>query len=119
MARKTKKKPEPLPEEQHEPNIPSLTESELLRLKVHEAEQRAATAEANLRIYERNAYLRKIDPEGKLAAYDQEIRDLIGRATASRGKYAETITKIESRVGIKMADYSYDDETGALVPVTG
>lgn len=114
MAKKIKK----VVEEVHDPILPSLTEVELLKLKLAEAEMKCANLSANIKLMERNAYVTKIDPENKLGQIEAEIRSFLERASQSKNKYNETIASVESRVGIKMSDYSYDDETGTLVPVT-
>jgi hypothetical protein len=108
---------EPAPEQQDEPKQLSLKETEVLSLKLYEAETRAATYAATIRQMEREAYLRKIDPENKLGKLEEEFRGYAKKANDYRNLYQRTITNIETRVGISMKDYTYDDDTGMLHPV--
>lgn len=101
-----------------EPTVLSLTEVELLKLKLAETEIRYNNLAANAKLAERNQYLAKIDPENKLGRMESEIRQNLDKASSTKTRYSEVIASIESRVGIKMADYSYDDETGALIPIS-
>lgn len=100
-----------------QPRLLSLKETEVLSIKLFEAETRAATYAATIRQMEREAYLRKIDPENKLGKLEEEFRNFAKKANDYRGAYQRTITNIETRVGISMKDYTYDDETGVLHPV--
>lgn len=109
---------EPVAQPEQEPmKLLSLKETEILSLKLYEAETRAATYAATIRQMEREAYLRKIDPENKLGKLEEEFRGYAKKANDYRGAYQRTITNIEARVGISMKDYTYDDETGVLHPV--
>jgi hypothetical protein len=100
-----------------QPQTLALSEVEVFKLRAYEAEARAALAEWNLKQIQRQIYLAQIDPQNKLAAFDQEMKNLGNRNVASKNEYAATIKAIEERLKISMKDFSFDDTTGLLVPV--
>jgi len=101
---------------QDSPQFLSLDPNTVLRLRMYEAETRAATSEGRLRISQMQSLLQQIDPEGKVLALQQQIDDFLRKKAAAEKNYLATILGIESKLGIKMKDYSYDDETGRLYP---
>lgn len=107
----SKRKTPPPPEE---PQPLALTEVELLRLDRGLAEQRAITAETNLLLRERMDLLAKIDPQGILKRLDAEIQKRKAEMASSRQRHEEVSATIEKRLGVKLAEYSFDDVTGTL-----
>ena len=93
---------------------PTLTQEELFRLRAFESESRVAGLEAAMLTIERDAFLRKHDPEGRLARWAESIHVRNEMAKQKKLAYIDAISKIEKRLGISMKDYSFDDETGAL-----
>jgi hypothetical protein len=99
-----------------EPKLLALSNEERLTLRLHESETVRWASEAHLRQAKRSAYLAKIDPERLLGKMDEEIRAVATKSQQARQQYEAVTKKIEERLKIKLADYSFDDETGALVP---
>lgn len=61
-------------------------------------------------------YIAKIDPQGNIAAMDDQAKRLSADASEAKQSYANTVAAIEKRLGVKMSDYAWDDETGVLTP---
>lgn len=99
-----------------EPKLMKLTDTERLKLRLFESESARWTGEGHIRQGRRAAYLQKIDPEGQLAKMDQELRAVAERSSTAKRQYMEVVKSIESRLGIKLSNYSFDDESGALIP---
>lgn len=98
------------------PQQMALNEPERLRLRAYMAEFRRYNAEASLRLLEKQAYLRQLDPDNKLAVLDQAIRGVSESAAKAQQQYNETLAGVEKRLGISIKDFSFDDETGLLWP---
>lgn len=92
----------------------ALTTEERLHLRLYESETVRWAAESHVRGQQRDAYLRKIDPEGKLAKMSQEARAVAEKSAEAQKQYQATVKAIESRLGIVLKEYSFDDVTGAL-----
>jgi hypothetical protein len=131
MAKKTEKKPEAKapdavktakppkakarkPKEQ-KPQLLSLSQDELLKLRLHESETVRWASEAHLRQGKRNEFLRKVDPQGLLSKMDEEIRAVAQKSQQCRMAYQQVAASVEKRLNIKLAEYSFDDETGVLL----
>ena len=110
MARKTRKA-----SISNVPELPRLTQDELLRLQLLSAQQRLAAAEAkNVRV-ERVAYLQTIDPHGQLGKFDQQLVELTNAEGMARASYERLLAQIEERLGIKLAQgCTIDPTTGAI-----
>jgi hypothetical protein len=105
------------PEKRDEaPTLLSLTNEERLLLRLHESEAVRWASETHLRQAKRAGYLAKIDPERLLAKMDEEIRAVASKSHQARQQYEAVTKKVEERLKVKLANYSFDDETGALVP---
>jgi hypothetical protein len=112
-----KNKPEPKPAPASEaPTLLALNNEERLTLRLHESEAVRWAAEAHLRHGKKQAFLQKVDPQGLLGKMDDEIRAASLKAQQSKQQYEAVTRKIEERLKVKLADYSFDDETGTLVP---
>jgi hypothetical protein len=98
------------------PQLLKLTDAERLKLRLFESESARWAGEAHIRQGRRAAHLQKIDPEGQLTKMDQELRAVAERSSAAKRQYLEVVRSIESRLDIKLSNYSFDDESGALIP---
>lgn len=98
------------------PKMLSLTAVERLELRLYESEAVRYAAEARLQQVKRDAYLRQIDPKGELAKMEAEIRGTAERSNVSRKRYVDVVKAVEGRLKVKLAEYSFDDETGVLMP---
>ena len=114
--KKAPKAPKAPAKKDEAPTLLSLTNEERLLLRLHESEAVRWASEAHLRQAKRAGYLAKIDPERLLAKMDDEIRAVAGKSQQSRQQYEAVTKQIEERLKIKLNSYSFDDETGALVP---
>lgn len=112
---KVASQPAPAPDAEV-PKLLALSNEERLMLRLHESEAVRWASEAHLRQAKRAALLAKIDPQNLLGKMEEEIRAVAGKSQQARRQYEAVTKKIEERLKIKLADYSFDDETGALVP---
>lgn len=92
----------------------ALTTEERLHLRLYESETVRWAAESHVRNQQRDAYLRKIDPEGKLGKMANEARAVAQKSGEAQKQYQATVKAVEDRLGIVLKDYSFDDVTGAL-----
>ena len=92
----------------------ALTTEERLHLRLYESETVRWAAESHVRNQQRDAYLRKIDPEGKLGKMTNESRAVAQKSAEAQKQYQATVKMVEDRLGIVLKDYSFDDVTGAL-----
>lgn len=98
------------------PKLLALSEDERLRLRLYESEAARYGMEAQVRQARKAAYLRQIDPKGELAKMDTEMRGFAERSTMARKQYIDVVKAVEGRLNIKLENYSFDDDTGALIP---
>lgn len=109
--------PEPKPYAGDEaPKMLSLTTEEVLRLRLHESEVVRWGSDAQLKNGRRLAYIQKIDPEGQMAKMEEEVRASAVKSQQAKQQYEVVTKRIEARLGIKLTNYSFDDETGTLIP---
>jgi hypothetical protein len=101
------KAPEPV-------RVLALTMEERLHLRLYESETVRWAAESHVRGQQRDAYLRKVDPEGKLGKMTNEARAVAQKSAEAQKQYQATVKAVEDRLGIVLKDYSFDDVTGAL-----
>lgn len=94
----------------------SLTESERLRLRTYFAEHKRHSAEATLRVLEKQALVRQLDPDNKLGLLDQAIRAASQEAARAQEQHTATMKEIEKRLGINIQEFSFDSDTGRLWP---
>ena len=85
----------------------SLTEDELWKIRAYDAE---------FKIIQKQLYVSSVDPEGKIEAYDRDIRALLVDNAEAKRKAEEVRKAASERLGIDIANYSYDDQTGLLYP---
>jgi hypothetical protein len=97
-----------------EPTALQLSKDELFRLQLTQFQARAFDAERALEIFKRDQLLKQIDPEGALQRMMALIRNRTDDAVKAKTEYAAVVQEIEGRLGIKLAEYAYDDLTGTL-----
>lgn len=114
-AKRAKKKPEA---RSPDADLPKLSQEELLRLRLADAESKLAVQEVRTATLERAALLAKIDPEGRLAAFDQVIARAHERGAAARATYTAAIASASKRLGFDLAQgCTLDPETGTVLRV--
>ena len=119
MARKKKLSPEESAKEQAGPQEPTedglyLTQEEMLRMQLYEEEAVAGDAQTRLFLYEKDAYLLKIDPQGKLGELIRGIQESTRKNVTAKQKVKDLKSAIEARLNIKLEEYAYNEETGKL-----
>ena len=102
------------PDGPQEPESKSLSRDELYKLQVAQLQVRAAEAELNLQMYQRDVYLKQIDPENKLKTMAGYIRSRSDEAATGKQSYAQIVKEIEARLGINLKEWAYNDENGLL-----
>lgn len=96
------------------PKVLTLTELELAKMEKLSAQIRAADGEQVIALSQRNAYIQKIDPSGVIAKLDSRVAALKQERQEAEAAYREVSQLVEKRLGIKLAEYAYDDTTGVL-----
>lgn len=91
-----------------------LSDVERMGLLLWDAEMRAASAEAQLAKIERATYLARIDPDGGLWKFDALIASKKNAGALATAERKEVVTAIETRLLIKLSEYSFDDRSGVL-----
>lgn len=97
-----------------EPARLQLSEVETLRLARAHAETRAVRAEMTLLQQERALFLAKIDPGGVLRALDTRLSAKKTEMLEAQRLERDVRQQVEERLGVNLAQYSYDDVTGML-----
>jgi hypothetical protein len=59
-------------------------------------------------------YLNKIDPQGLLAEFDRVLAVRGAEQTRVAARHTAVKANIEARLGLKLDQVSFDDETGAI-----
>jgi hypothetical protein len=111
-AKKAVKKQAAHPTPEHQ-----LKETELLKLKLYAAEAEKSSKHAQLLIAQREAYIRQVDPEGRIAKMAADIRLSTEESQEAGKRYQDAVAAVEARLKISLAAYSYDDETGSLTRI--
>lgn len=91
-----------------------LTPTEVLSLRLFHSEQERFSRQHTLVSIQRGSYLKQIDPEGRLAKMDAELQQAAGAHQAAQKQYQETVEAAETRLGIKLNEYTFDTDTGIL-----
>ena len=86
----------------------------MLRLSKTQERQRAALAEKTLLTAQRAALLAEIDPQGQLRKLEAEIAKRKAELVEVAQENAAVVKAVEARLGIRLAEYSFDDVTGTL-----
>jgi len=100
--------------EPQEPQAKHLTQEEMLKMQLYEEEAIAGDATTKLLMYEKDAYLMKIDPQGKLGEMIRGIQEATKKNATAKIKAKELKTAIEARLDVKLEEYAYNEETGQL-----
>lgn len=101
-----------------EADVMKLTETEIWKFKFYQAEARRLQLEAQAAHSRKFAYLKQVDPEGRLAAFDREVADHCNAASQALAGHYDTVAEVQKRYKIDLAHYAWDDETGVLRPVS-
>ena len=95
------------------PELPRLTQEELLKVQLFSAQANCAAAEAKNIRTDRLVYIQQIDPRGQLAAFEQKLVELTNAESTARLNYEKELAQIEGRLGLQLSK-------GCTVnPVTG
>ena len=111
---RAKKAAAPAPEPQHATDALYLTQTEVLRLRLFHSEQERFSRQHTLAAIQKASYIKQLDPEGRLAKMDSELQHAASAHQAAQKQYQETLQAAESRLGIKLNDYTFDTDTGIL-----
>lgn len=79
---------------------------------------RAVKSELILASASRTAFLKEIDPKGQLSKYETSLAKLNAELKDTSDKYTKIVNEIETKFGIILKEYAYDDETGILNKLT-
>jgi hypothetical protein len=100
------------------PQLPTLTQEELLRLRLLSTEEKLAAQEARLAVMERNAFLARVDPKNVLGGFEAKIQREARAQVEAKKAYDEHLARVSARLGIDLkAGYLIDPETGAAAQV--
>lgn len=91
-----------------------LTTEEMLKMQLFEEEAVAGDAQTRLLMYEKDAYIRQIDPQGKLGELIRGIQEASKKNANAKTKAKELKASIEARLNIKLEEYAYNEVTGQL-----
>ena len=91
-----------------------LTKDELFRLQLAQFQSRAFEAERALEMIKRDAFLKQVDPEGKLQQMMGLIRGRTDELVVAKNDYAKVVNDIENRLKINLKEFAYDDLNGLL-----
>lgn len=104
--------PIPAPKPQGQPL--AMNQTELLRVKLASMAAQKAKVELALVGLQRQSFIDKVDPEGKIAEFDKALKDKLGQLQQLI-KNIESIQKeVSVRLGIDLKKYAFDEETGIL-----
>jgi hypothetical protein len=101
------------------PQVLSLTKDELLLMRALSAERELAQKCIVLAGMKRAELLRQIDPQNILGSLESEASAQRAAEAQAISAYKELYLQIEARLGLKLADYVWDDRTGSLLPQSG
>lgn len=104
--------------EPSEPEPPTLNAKELADLQVSQFQVRAYEAEMQLEIIKKDAYLQQIDPSGRLNQMLAAIRSKSNNLAEAKTFYRDTVTAIETRLGVNLKEWAYNDQNGVLSKVS-
>lgn len=97
------------------PERPSLTQEEILKLRLFSAELKLASQEGLTAAMERQALLAKIDPQGRLAQIDARRSSAAESERQSRTQYTAILEAASKRLNIDLGSgCTIDPETGTV-----
>lgn len=91
-----------------------LTEVEVLKLRLFMTEQERHARQKVISSIQRAAYLKQIDPQDILGQFDKQLAATDAANELAKKQYQATIEAVESRLQLKLTDYSFDSDTGLL-----
>lgn len=92
----------------------AMSQMELLRIKLASMTAQKAKVELAFVSLQRMSFIEKVDPEGKIAEFDKQLKDKMGQLQ-QLVKNIENIQKeVSVRLGIDLKKYAFDEETGTL-----
>lgn len=93
-----------------------LTQAELHKLKLFEAEARAARADAESCRIRKKYFLALLDPKGSVAKEEERQEEHLKKAREWAKKHEIVIAHISMRLGLDLKECAFDPETGVVVP---
>lgn len=97
-------------------DLPKLTQEELLRLRLADAEAKLAVQEARTVALELSVLRKQLDPDGRMLACEQAISQANERGAAARATYTACIAAASKRLGFDLAQgCTLDPETGTII----
>lgn len=109
-----KKKEKTEVQENEVPVVLFMNDMELLRVKLAQSEIELNLLKANTILRDKVDYLKKIDPESKLASYSQLSTQHMTEAANKQKVYEDLMSQIGTRLGVNMKECCWDDETGVV-----
>ena len=91
-----------------------LTKIEMLEMRALQAEARLADIQAQMRILERDAFMKEVDPKNRFSALSGEIRRQTELSRVAKEALEKLQKSVEARLDINLKEYGYNDETGEL-----
>ena len=79
-----------------------------------DAEVRVADGEIVIHATSLNAFIKSIDPEGRIVKMQTELQALVQRRDQMKNRYKDTVKEAGIQLGVTMSDYSFDEGTGIL-----
>ena len=97
------------------PVRPTLTQEEILRLRLFSTELKLAAQEGLTANMERQALLAKIDPQGRLAQIDARRNTAMDRERQAKADYSATLASASKRLNLDLGSgCTIDPETGTV-----
>ena len=99
-----------------EPAPKMLTQDELFKLRLYEAEVRHARAESETARMRKKWILALLDPQGSVEKEEARIQRWLDTATDFAKKYENVKAHASMRLGIDLSQCGFDTDTGLVVP---
>lgn len=93
-----------------------LTGSELMQIRLSQAELRTALAEREAAKLRKLFILAKIDPKGIVEKHEKAIAEKDAALKEAQQRFSMLRLRIGSRLGVNMENCGFDPETGQVVP---
>ena len=97
-----------------EPKSLQLTEVEVLKLRLFMTERDRFKQQKMLTNIKRLSYLKQVDPNDLLAKFDGELSALDAAVVQAEKQYQEVVEAVQSRLNLKLDEYTFDGQTGIL-----
>lgn len=92
-----------------------LTQAELSKMKLFEAEARAARADAETCRIRKKYFLALLDPKGTVLKEEERQEEHLKKAREFAKKHEIVIAHISMRLGVDLKECGFDPETGVVV----